>query len=197
MNGSTWRRLWLKFLIIISVLLIPGQIVAEKDKTTVEMLVFVDFYCPHCHAFEMEVVPALEKEFGSKLQVRTMGYPVMRKDSSNLIGIFLVAEQFGKGEAIKNLLFKAVHDPTPSIQVSDLEGLIRETGLDPEMVRKMAGSARIQKIMADEIDLANSYSVQGTPGVVINKVRIDEHSLSHLSYVIHKELEKVPRSSSK
>ena len=44
----------------------------------VKLVEFADFYCPHCHHFDGEGLPILEKEFGNKLETTMIGFPVIR-----------------------------------------------------------------------------------------------------------------------
>ena len=44
----------------------------------VKLVEFADFYCPHCHHFDGEGLPILEKEFGKKLETTMVGFPVIR-----------------------------------------------------------------------------------------------------------------------
>ncbi|HKE62770.1 MAG TPA: disulfide bond formation protein DsbA, partial [Nitrospira sp.] len=44
----------------------------------VKLVEFADFYCPHCHHFDGEGLPILEKEFGNKLETTMVGFPVIR-----------------------------------------------------------------------------------------------------------------------
>ena len=43
----------------------------------VKVVEFADFYCPHCHHFEETGVPLLLKEFGSKVDITMIGFPVI------------------------------------------------------------------------------------------------------------------------
>ena len=177
-------------LILLFVTMVPGSVtaLAKNQESRVEMMVFVDFYCPHCHKFEKEVVSALKKEFGPRLEITTIGYPVVKKESSNLIAIFLAANELGKGEIMQNLLFKSIHEPTPDLRDTDLAGVFRAAGLDQNKVTEIAQSGKIQQKLQEGRDLAIRYGILGTPGVVVNKVRVEEHSLAYLTYLINKIL---------
>lgn len=43
----------------------------------VKVIEFADFYCPHCHHFEETGVPLLLKEFGNKVEITMVGFPVI------------------------------------------------------------------------------------------------------------------------
>ena len=62
---------------------IKGKFELLKDELSthqpgkVKLVEFADFYCPHCHRFDGEGLEILEKEFGKKLDVTMVGYPVI------------------------------------------------------------------------------------------------------------------------
>jgi len=41
---------------------------STHQRGKVKLIEFADFYCPHCHHFDGEGLPILEKEFGKKLE---------------------------------------------------------------------------------------------------------------------------------
>ena len=54
--------------------------VLEKEQSThtpgkVKVTEFADFYCPHCHMFEEQGLPVLEKELGNKIESRWSAFP--------------------------------------------------------------------------------------------------------------------------
>ncbi|MEK7299467.1 MAG: disulfide bond formation protein DsbA, partial [Nitrospirota bacterium] len=57
--------------------------VLKEEKSThqpgkVKLIEFADFYCPHCHRFDGEGVALLKKEFGDKIEVTMVGFPVFQ-----------------------------------------------------------------------------------------------------------------------
>src|SRR5438445_12322229 len=40
----------------------------------VQLIELADFYCPHCHRFDGEILPLLEQEFGNKLEATKVGF---------------------------------------------------------------------------------------------------------------------------
>lgn len=51
--------------------------VSTHTPDKVRLIEFADFYCPHCHHFEETGVPLLVKEFGNKIEVTMVGFPVI------------------------------------------------------------------------------------------------------------------------
>lgn len=154
----------------------PGQ---------VEMTLFIDFFCPHCHHFEQEILPALRKKYGAKLAIQTVGLPVVREESKEMITLYLAVRRLGKGEEFKDLLFKTIHDPSAKGKEIRVADLIESIGLDPKAVMKVLESGLPKKEAEEGIALGKRVGVRGTPAVVINgRYRVDEASLSNLTTMI-------------
>ena len=60
------------------------------------LLEFADFYCPHCHLFEKVVTSQLKKEFGERLEVRLVGFPVIRGKLPTAFEMYEQARAMGK-----------------------------------------------------------------------------------------------------
>ncbi|MBI5411389.1 MAG: thioredoxin domain-containing protein, partial [Nitrospirae bacterium] len=97
----------------------------------VKLTEFADFYCPHCHRFEAETLPILEKEFGNKLEVTMVGFPVMPGKLPTAFEMYEQAKTMGKGAEMRKVLFRAIHKDR--VQIFDRlirESIIKEVGLD-------------------------------------------------------------------
>ena len=81
----------------------PGEIRTPEGRTIHsyvgkgEVGGVADFYCPHCHRFDGEGLPILEKEFGSKLDVTMVGYPVIPGKLPTAFDMYEQAKMMGKG----------------------------------------------------------------------------------------------------
>ena len=109
----------------------------------VQLVEFADFYCPHCHRFDGEGVPLLQKEFGKKLDVTMVGYPVMPGKLPTAFDMYEQAKSMGKGDEMKRVLFRIIHtDKIGIIDRTIRELLIREVGLDPVAFEEGLASAK-------------------------------------------------------
>lgn len=154
----------------------PGQ---------VEMTLFIDFFCPHCHHFEQEILAALRKKYGEKLAIRTVGLPVVRKESKEMITLYLAVRRLGREEEFKDILFKTIHDASTEEKAVRVADLIQSVGLATEEVLKVLRSGLPEKEAEEGIVLGKRLGIKGTPGVVINgKYRVDDSSLSNLTTMI-------------
>ncbi|MGH7232287.1 MAG: DsbA family protein, partial [Nitrospiraceae bacterium] len=81
---------------------IKGKFVELKEPSThtrgkVKLTEFADFYCPHCHMFEQAAIPVLEKEFGDRLEVTMVGFPVIPGKLPTAFDMYEQAKLMGKG----------------------------------------------------------------------------------------------------
>ena len=63
----------------------------------VQITEFADFYCPHCHMFEQTALPMLEEEFGNKVEMTMVGYPVIPGMLPTPFLMYEHAKAMGKG----------------------------------------------------------------------------------------------------
>src|SRR5919112_5354283 len=116
---------------------LKGKFIELKEPSThtpgkVKLTEFADFYCPHCHMFEQAAIPVLEKEFGDRLEVTMIGFPVIPGKLPTAFDMYEQAKMMGKGPEMRQVLFRTIHKDR--LQVFDKtirEMLIKEVGLDP------------------------------------------------------------------
>jgi len=158
----------------------------EKESHPVsqfEMTLFVDFYCPRCLDFDREILPHLLLRYGDRMKLRRVGLPVVREESESAIELYLAAERLGKGEEMKELLFKVIHDPDEPEKT--LFEIIHAIGLPLEPVLTLLKSGEVSREIQAGVALANRYGVHATPGAVINgKYRIADLSWENLTTIL-------------
>ncbi len=97
----------------------------------VKMVIFFDFFCPHCHEFDTVVVPLLQREYGKRLQVTYMGLPIIYEDSIIPVEAYELAKDEGKGEEMKNAIFDAIYyQRKDGANLDILTSLAKSIGLD-------------------------------------------------------------------
>ncbi|MDH4155299.1 MAG: thioredoxin domain-containing protein, partial [Nitrospira sp.] len=81
------------------------EILGEEKSThqpgKVKVIEFADFYCPHCHHFEETGVPLLVKEFGNRIEVTMVGFPVIHGKLPTPFDMYEQAKLMGKGDQMK------------------------------------------------------------------------------------------------
>lgn len=161
----------------------PGKVV---------LLEFADFYCPHCHLFERTVATKLKKEFGDRLEVRMVGFPVMRGKLPTAFEMYEQASTMGKGAEMRQLLFHTIHDE--GIQVFDKgirRVLIQEVGLDINEFEKGMASGAPYKAMEKGKSWGERIGVSHTPTIILNgNVRVDNLDIENIRTIIKGLLQK-------
>jgi len=165
---------------------------AMQEPGKVVFLEFADFYCPHCHLFEKMVTSKLKKEFGDRLEVRMVGFPVIRGKLPTAFEMYEQAQVMGKGAEMRQLLFHTIHDE--GIQIFD-KGirrlLIRMVGLDINDFEKGMASGEPYKALEKGKIWGERLGVSHTPTIVLNgNVRVDNLNLDNIRTVIKGLLEK-------
>ena len=169
-------------------------VITDKKNThergKVKMVVFFDFFCPHCHQFDSVVTPLLEREYGKKLQITYMGLPIIYEDSVIPIEAYELAKDEGKGEQMKNAIFDAIYyKRKEGANLDVLSDLAKSIGLNAEKFRKRLESGEKKKMVLDGKELAKSYGAKSTPTIIIDgNTMIKDNTLATISSVIDKIL---------
>ena len=136
----------------------------------VKLIEFADFYCPHCHRFDGDALPLLEKEFGNKLEATMVGFPVIHGKLPTPFDMYEQAKMMGKGNEMKAVLFRTIHKDkiTGVLDRSLREVLIKEVGLDPKVFEEGMASGKPAKIFEEGRKWGERIKVQSTPTVLID-----------------------------
>jgi protein dithiol oxidoreductase (disulfide-forming) len=136
----------------------------------VKLIEFADFYCPHCHRFDGEGLPLLEKEFGNKLEATMVGFPVISGKLPTPFDMYEQAKMMGKGNEMKAVLFRTIHKDkiTGVLDRSLREVLIKEVGLDPKVFEEGMASGKPAKKFEEGRKWGERIKVQSTPTVLID-----------------------------
>ena len=136
----------------------------------VKLIEFADFYCPHCHRFDGEALPLLEKEFGNKLEATMVGFPVILGKLPTPFDMYEQAKMMGKGNEMKAVLFRTIHKDkvTGVLDRSLRESLIKEVGLDPKAFEEGMASGKPAKAFEEGRKWGERIKVQQTPTVLID-----------------------------
>ena len=87
---------------------------------------------PLSHMFEQTVAIMMEKEFGHKVDIAMVGFPVINSKLPTAFEMYEQAKLMGKGTEMKKVLFRTIHkDRLHVLDRTIREMLIKEVGLDP------------------------------------------------------------------
>ena len=133
------------------------------------LLEFADFYCPHCHLFEKVVTSRLKKEFGERLEVRLVGFPVIRGKLPTAFEMYEQARAMGKGSEMKDILFRTIHKEKIHVFDRGLRSLlIREIGLDGTVFEEGLASGGPYKALEKGKAWGERINVKHTPTIVLD-----------------------------
>ncbi len=177
---------------------LKGKFELLKDETSshvpgkVKLVEFADFYCPHCHRFDGEGLPILEKEFGNKLDVTMIGFPVIRGKLPTPFDMYEQAKTMGKGKEMKQVLFRTIHKDkmTGVLDRSLREVLIKEVGLDPRVFEDGLASGKPAMAFEDGRKWGERIKIQQTPTVLIDgNIKVENIDPENLKLIIRSILE--------
>lgn len=156
----------------------------------VKMEVFVDFYCPHCHHFEATVLPELRREFGAKLEVTAIGFPIMRGKPRTPFDLYEAARAEGKGEAMAKVLFRVLQDERLDVREAAVATrVLKEAGLDPGAISKRLISGEAKRSVEGGIARADRYGVRVTPTALLDgHVLAEDTTAANLRQLIRRLL---------
>jgi thiol:disulfide interchange protein DsbA len=152
---------------------------------------FADFYCSHCHMFERVVGTKLKKEFGDKLEVRMVGFPVIPGKLPTAFEMYNQAVTMGKGPEMKQILFQSIHDQDIQIFDKTMRSLLlKEIGLDTMEFEKGLASGKPFKTLAKGREWGERIKVTHTPTVVLDgNIRVANLTFENLKTVIQSMLD--------
>ena len=175
---------------------LKGKFQELKEPSThtvgkVKLIEFADFYCPHCHLFDSQAIPVLKQEFGDKLEVIMVGFPVIAGKLPTAFEMYEQAKLMGKGDEMKQLLFKAIHKD--QMQIFDRlirEALVKQIGLDPVAFEAVLASAKPARAFEEGKKWGLRVKVQQTPTVVLDgNIKVEELTIENLKTIIQSILD--------
>jgi thiol:disulfide interchange protein DsbA len=157
----------------------------------VKVIEFADFYCPHCHMFEQTAIPILQKEFGDRVEVTFVGFPIMPGKLPTAFEMYEQAKAMGKGPEMKRALFRMIH--TEHVQIFDRvirEAVAKEVGLDPVAFEAGVASGKPVRALEAGRKWGQRVNVQQTPTIVLDgNIKVEELTPDNLMTIIRSILE--------
>jgi thiol:disulfide interchange protein DsbA len=153
----------------------------------VKAIEFADFYCPHCHHFEETGVPLLLKEFGNKVEVTMVGFPVIPGKLPTPFDMYEQAKLMGKGDQMKAVLFRIIHKEKLDgvLDRSIRAMLIREVGLDVNTFEMGMESGKPAKLFEEGRRLGERIKVSSTPSLLLDgNIKVDGANMTPENVII-------------
>ena len=149
---------------------------STHQRGKVKVMEFVDFYCPHCHHFEETGVSLLLKEFGDKVEVTMVGFPVIRGKLPTAFDMYEQAKTMGKGNEMKAVLFRTIHkDKMDGVLDRSIRSLlIREVGLDVAAFEDGLASGKPARAFEEGRRWGERIKVSSTPSILLDgNIKVD------------------------
>jgi protein dithiol oxidoreductase (disulfide-forming) len=165
---------------------------SSHQRGKVKLVEFADFYCPHCHHFDGEALPVLEKEFGKKLETTMVGFPVIKGKLPTPFDMYEQAKMMGKGNEMKKVLFRTIHQDkvTGVLDRSIREVLIKEVGLDPKAFEEGMASGKPAQQFEEGRKWGERIKLQQTPTVLLDgNIKVEKIDPDNLKLVIQSILD--------
>ncbi len=162
----------------------------------VKVTEFADFFCPHCHMFERTAIPMLEQEFGDRVAVEMVGYPVIPGMLPTPFIMYEQAKLMGKGPEMKAALFLTIHRDRVILFDRTLRGLLaKQVGLDPVAFEAGLASGLPATAFSEGRRWGERIEIKSTPTILLDgNIKIEGEHLTpeNLKKVIHSILDADP-----
>jgi thiol:disulfide interchange protein DsbA len=116
------------------------------------------------------------KEFGDKLEITMVGFPVIRGKLPTAFDMYEQAKMMGKGNEMKTVLFRTIHkDKIDGVLDRSLrEALIKEVGLDPKAFEEGMASGKPAKSVDNGKRWGERIKVSSTPSILLDgNIKVD------------------------
>jgi len=176
---------------------LKGKYIFLKDEPSihtpgkVKLIEFADFYCPHCHMFEQQILPLVKQEFGDRLEVVFVGFPIIPGKIPTPFDMYEQAKTMGKGPQMKQILFRTIHkDRMQILDRAIRESLIKEVGLDPATFEAGMASGKPARAVEDSKKWGQRVQVDHTPTLILDgNIKLETVDPDNLKTVIRSILE--------
>ena len=143
----------------------PSGRILGNPNGSLTVVEFMDYQCGFCKSAEPELLALLKENPNMRIIV---------KDLAILGPISTLAAQAAKAAELqgKGLVFHEIMMKKGQIKKEDIEEVAMKIGLDIPKFSQDANSDNIKKMVEDDINLAHSVEITGTPGFIIESGRV-------------------------
>lgn len=148
------------------------------DGKTVEVIEFLSFYCDTCYSFE-RTIPVIKGNFPKKIKWKS-NFIYWGKGSPKPGEAYLLAEEAGKGEKMKEAIFRAHFVEKKNIgDIKVLEEIGQKMGLGTDFSKRLRAGDKAKDIQK-ALDMARAYGVDETPTLIIaGNIMTNPHAFAH------------------
>ncbi len=145
--------------------------VRGKPTALVTIVEFSDFECPFCSRVQ-PTLAAIQQKYGDKVRFVFKHEPLPFHEHAEPSAELVTEARAQKGD----LGFWKAHDLIfglrGRIEDEDLREVAKQVGLDPAAAMRSVETRKHQKVIEDDLDLADEVNASGTPHFFINGRRI-------------------------
>jgi predicted DsbA family dithiol-disulfide isomerase len=148
------------------------------DGKTVEVIEFLSFYCDGCYTFEKSI-PIIKGNFPRKIKWTII--PIYWGKGSPKPGeAYFLAEAAGKGEKMKEALFRAHFVEKKNIgDIKVLEEIGQKIGLGTDFSKRLRAGDKAKDVQK-ALDMARAYGIEETPTLIIaGNIMTNPHAFNH------------------
>ena len=167
-----------------------GQPTLGRADAPVKLILFENFLCDHCRAFEQEVMPQLEREYIDTGKVEAyyvnLAWGSERATLAGLAGECAYQQDEDAFWRYKSVLYEA---QATWQGVDDLTALAQNVeGLGADALRTCTEEARYQDEVRRDLELADYIGVEGTPSLIVGDQGFQSPSYATLRREIDAQL---------
>ena len=166
-----------------------------RPDAPVKLILFENFLCEHCKAFEEDVFPRIESEYIETGKVEAyyvnLAWGPENATTAGLAGECAYRQNEDAFWDYKSALFAAQADHEGAWAATDnLVTIARENvpALNPEELRSCIENAQYLSEVQRDLELAETVGVRGTPSLVIGNQGFESPSYEILSEAIDEQL---------
>lgn len=156
----------------------------------VTLVEFSDFQCPYCKRVE-PTIEKLRTEYGDRLRIVWKDDPLSFHARAVPAAQMARSARAQKGDAAFWVAHDKLFDSQPKLEDADLEAVAKTMGLDLAKVNGAIKNKTHQKVIDDDLALADDVQASGTPHFFINGRRlVGAQPLEKFKAIIDAELAK-------
>ena len=164
----------------------------EAGPDSVRLTVFEDFLCAACYRAVTQLIPELQKKYGTRLRVEFLSYPIVDQKSSIPARAYVLADEFGLRKEMQQALFQVQFEE--QLDITSRDGLARvadRIGLDPDLLLTRLAGEDGKAEVARSVALGRRYQLDSVPGFILDGwIRVKTTSQTNLETIIDGILER-------
>ena len=165
------------------IVVVPHLPPPEHSLDRVHIDEIFSFTCLHCYRFHQKI-GTIRQAFGSKIEItsKPIGW-----SGQNPGRLFYIGEKMGKGDRIKDRIFKLVFEKDLALIIDQkmiLKSVARLEGISREF-EDLIDDPMIVRQMRDGKDLAKTAGITKTPSLLIENVIVTSTDIENLFLIIN------------